>query len=390
MTARRQRRRHRGRALLKREGDQVSAVKVESLDVSAYTVPTEEPESDGTLTWTETTVVVAEPRAGGHTGLGFTYATGACAALIRDVLADAVVGADPLDAPGTWADMVDAIRNLGRPGVASMAIAAVDTALWDLKARLLGQPLCRLLGMAHDQVAVYGSGGFTSMTDQQLVEQLTGWAERDGIGRVKMKVGTAWGSRPGRDLERVALAREALGDEVELYVDANGAYSRKQAIRQGRAFAAEGATWFEEPVSSDDLDGLRQVRDACDLDVAAGEYGYDLPYFRRMLAAGAVDCVQADVSRCAGITEWLRVAALAAAHNLQVSAHCAQSLTVHPAAATANLRHLEYFADHARVDRLLFDGVLDPAGGVLRPDLSRPGIGLELKRADADRYRRER
>jgi L-alanine-DL-glutamate epimerase-like enolase superfamily enzyme len=364
-------------------------MKVDGLDVSVYTVPTEEPESDGTFTWTETTVVVAEPHAGGVTGLGFTYATGACATLIRDVLADAVVGADPLDVPGVWSAMVGSIRNLGRPGVASMAIAAVDTALWDLKARLLDQPLCRLLGMVHDQVAVYGSGGFTSLTDQQLVEQLTGWAQRDGIPRVKMKVATAWGSRPDRDLERVARVRAALGDRVELYVDANGGYARKQAVRLGRAFADHGVTWFEEPVSSDDLEGLRQVCDACAADVAAGEYGYDLAYFRRMLAAGAVDCLQADVSRCAGITEWQRVAALAAAHNLQVSAHCAQSLTVHVAAATPNLRHLEYFADHARVDRLLFDGVLEPTGGVLRPDLSRPGMGLELKRADANRYMKE-
>ena len=334
-------------------------------------------------------MVVAEARAGGQTGLGFTYATGACATLVRDVLAESVLGADPMEVPGVWADMVDSIRNVGRPGVASMAIAAVDTALWDLKARLLEQPLCRLLGMVHDEVAVYGSGGFTSLTDQQLVEQLTGWAAGDGIPRVKMKVGTAWGAQPRRDLERAGRVREALGDQVELYVDANGAYTRKQAIRLGRAFADQGVTWFEEPVSSDDLEGLGEVRGACSADVAAGEYGYDLAYFRRMLAAGAVDCLQADVSRCAGVTEWLRVAALAAAHNLQLSGHCAQSLAVHPAAAVANLRHLEYFADHARVDRLLFDGVLEPAGGVLRPDLTRPGIGLELRGADAERYRRE-
>jgi L-alanine-DL-glutamate epimerase-like enolase superfamily enzyme len=364
-------------------------MKVDRLDVGVYTVPTEEPESDGTFTWTQTTVVVAQPRAGDQTGLGFTYATGACATLIRDVLAEVVIGADPTDVPGVWADMVRAIRNLGRPGIASMAIAAVDTALWDLKARLLGQPLCRLLGMVRDEVPVYGSGGFTSLTDQELVEQLTGWAQRDGIGRVKMKVGTAWGSRPRRDLQRVGLAREALGDAVGLYVDANGGYTSKQAVRLARAFAYYGVTWFEEPVSSDDLEGLRQVRDACQPDVTAGEYGYDLAYFRRMLAAGAVDCLQADVSRCAGITEWLRVAALAAAHGLEVSAHCAQSLTVHPATAVGNLRHLEYFADHARTDRLLFDGVLDPTGGVLRPDLSRPGAGLELKTADAEPYRKE-
>jgi L-alanine-DL-glutamate epimerase-like enolase superfamily enzyme len=175
---------------------------------------------------------------------------------------------------------------------------------------------------------------------------------------------------------------------VELYVDANGGYDRKQAVRVGRALAALDVRWFEEPVTSDDLEGLREVRDQCDLDVAAGEYGYDLPYFRRMLAAGAVDCLQVDVSRCAGITEWCRVAALAAAEGLEVSGHCAQSLHAHPAAATPNLRHLEYFHDHERVDRLLFDGALEPDGGSLRPDPGRPGMGMELKQADAERWRR--
>jgi L-alanine-DL-glutamate epimerase-like enolase superfamily enzyme len=367
----------------------VSGMRIDGLDVSVYTVPTGEPESDGTLTWTETTVVAVEVGAGGRTGLGFTYATGACATLIRDVLAEVVLDSDPLDVPGAWTGMVGSIRNLGRPGISSMAIAAVDTAMWDLKARLLDQPLAGLLGVVHDEVAVYGSGGFSSLTDGELVEQLTAWAQGGGIPRVKLKVGSAWGSLPRRDLERVARVREALGAEVELYVDANGAYDRKQAIRLGRELAGQGVTWFEEPVSSDDLAGLREVRDQCTADVAAGEYGYDLAYFRRMLEAGAVDCLQADVSRCAGITEWLRVAALAAAHNLEISAHCAQSLTAHPAMAIPNLRHLEYFADHARVDRLLFDGVLDPQGGTLRPDLSRPGTGLELKRPDAERYRRE-
>ena len=282
--------------------------------------------------------------------------------LIHDALAGAVVGTDPMSVPAAWEAMVRRVRNLGRPGVASTAIAAVDTALWDLKARLLGLPLARLLGLVREAVPVYGSGGFTSLPDRDLVEQLTGWAEQ-GIGRVKMKVGTGWGTRPERDLARVALARQALGDGVELYVDANGGYHRKQAVRMGQRFAGHGVTWYEEPVSSDDLEGLREVRDGCEPDVAAGEYGYDLAYFERMAAAGAVDCLQVDASRCGGFTEWQR------------------------AAATPNLRHAEYFHDHARADRLLLDGVLDPAGGALRPDLTRPGMGLELKRADAERYR---
>ncbi len=360
---------------------------VDALDVSVFTIPTEEPEADGTFMWTSTTVVVAETRAAGSSGLGFTYGTAACATFIEDVLRDHVVGTDPMDVPAVWGSMVRAIRNQGRPGVASMAIAAVDVSLWDLKAKLLGLPLASLLGRIRHEVPVYGSGGFTSMSDEHFAEQLEGWVRRDGIPRVKMKIGTNWGTDEERDLHRVAVARKAIGEGSELFVDANGAYARKQAVRVARALSSEGVVWFEEPVSSDDLEGLREIRDLVDIDVAAGEYGYDLPFFERMLRAGAVDCLQADVSRCAGITEWLRVANLAAAHGLEISGHTAQCLHAHPACAVPNLRHVEYLADHARVDRLLFDGVLDPAGGVLRPDPSRPGLGLELKRSDAEAYR---
>jgi L-alanine-DL-glutamate epimerase-like enolase superfamily enzyme len=267
-----------------------------------------------------------------------------------------------------------------------MAIAAVDIALWDLKAKLVDLPLVKVLGQVHDDVAVYGSGGFTSLTDDQLVEQLGGWAHGQGIPRVKIKVGQSWGGRPDRDLIRAELARTTIGDDVELFVDANGGYFPKQAVRMAHAYEELGVTWFEEPVSSDHLAALAEIRAQTSIDVAAGEYGYDLFYFHAMCVAGAVDCLQADVSRCAGITEWLRVAALAEAHGLQLSGHCAPALHLHPACAIDNIRHLEYFADHVRLDHLLFDGVVDPVGGALRPDLSRPGLGLELKRADAAAY----
>ena len=360
---------------------------VEMLDVAVYTVPTTEPESDGTLTWSATTVVVVEVGAGGKTGLGFSYATGACARLIHDVLAEVVVGHDVMDVGRCWSAMVRAIRNFGRPGIASMAIAAVDIALWDLKAKVMGLPLVKVLGQVHDEVPIYGSGGFTSFTDDQLANQLGGWVHSEGIPRVKMKVGEAWGTRPERDLERARVARVTIGEHVELFVDANGGYSPKQAVRMANAFEELGVTWFEEPVSSDHLSALAEIRAQTPIDIAAGEYGYDLFYFEAMCTAGAVDCLQADVSRCAGITEWLRVAAIAESHGLQISGHCAQSLHLHPACAIDNIRHLEYFADHARVGRLLFDGVIDPVAGALRPDLSRPGLGLELKRADADAFK---
>lgn len=364
----------------------VTSAPIQSLDVSVYVVPTEEPESDGTLTWDATTVVVVDVGGGGERGLGFSYATGACARLIDDLLREVVIGSDALDVVGTWARMVRAIRNMGRPGVSSMAIAAVDCALWDLKAKLFGVSLADLLGKVRDEVPVYGSGGFTSLTDKQLDRQLGEWAGDLSIPRVKIKIAEAWGSCESRDLERAARARRVIGKECELFVDANGGYTPKQAVRVGERLAELDVRWFEEPVSSDHLASLAEVRSLVPMEVTAGEYGYDLFYFEAMCDAGAVDCLQADVSRCAGVTEWLRVASVAEAHGLQISGHCAQSLHAHPACAVTNLRHLEYFADHARVDRLLFEGVLDPVGGVLHPDPDRFGHGLSLKHQEASRF----
>jgi L-alanine-DL-glutamate epimerase-like enolase superfamily enzyme len=361
--------------------------RIRELRTAAYRVPLEEPESDGTLTWDHTGVVVVHVVAGDHVGLGFTYGPGACRAVIDELLVDVVRGRDPDDVVGAWDAMVRAVRNAGRPGVVSMAIAAVDVALWDLKARRSGLALASLLGRVREAVPIYGSGGFTSMDEANLVDQMRSFVHDQGIPRVKMKIATGWGAHPARDLDRIAAVRDAIGPDAELYVDANGGYTRKAATRVGHALRATGATWFEEPVSSDDLAGLREVRDAIDADVAAGEYGYHLAYFGQMCATGAVDVVQADVSRCAGITEWLRVAAVAAAHGLQISGHCAPALHAHVAAAVPNLRHVEYFADHVRVDHLLFGGVLEPVDGALVPDTRRGGHGLMLRDDAAERYR---
>jgi L-alanine-DL-glutamate epimerase-like enolase superfamily enzyme len=360
---------------------------VDRVTAAVYTVPTDRPEADGTLAWSSTTMVTAHVAAGDATGFGYTYATGACKPLIEDELAAAVTGTCALDTGAAWQAMVRAVRNLGRPGLVSCAISAVDTALWDLKARLLGLPLSRLLGRVHDEIPVYGSGGFTTYDEPAARTQLERWTGDLGIPRVKIKIGESWGANQARDLGRIAFARSVIGPGAELYADANGGYTRKQAIRMARAMAGSGVTWLEEPVSSDDLDGLREVRDQAEADVAAGEYGYDLPYFARLVDAGAVDCLQVDVTRCGGVTEWLRAAAVAAARGLQVSGHCAPNLHAHVAAAVPNLRHLEYFHDHARIEDLFFDGALDPSGGALRPDPSAPGHGLTLKEPNATPYR---
>ena len=363
-------------------------MKVDSVRVAVYEFPLEEPEADGTLTWDSTTMVVVGVSAGDQRGIGYTYGAGACAAVVSDTLRDVVVGTDPMDVSGTWGAMVRAIRNFGRPGVVSHAISAVDCALWDLKARVMETSLVAVLGAAREEVPLYGSGGFVSLSEPQLERQLLGWVRDRGIPRVKIKIGEDWGRRCARDLERVAFSRSVIGDDVALYVDANGGYTRKQAVRVARELIGHRVSWFEEPVSSDDLEGLREVRDLVDVEVAAGEYGYDLAYFVRMLAAEAVDCLQVDVTRCGGITEFLRVAGLAAANGLQVSAHCAPAISVAPCAAVPNFRHLEFFADHERIEQQAFDGVLDPKGGMFRPDRSQPGTGLELKAKDIERFRR--
>jgi L-alanine-DL-glutamate epimerase-like enolase superfamily enzyme len=360
---------------------------IESVQAAVYTVPTDAPEADGTLSWDSTVMTLVQARAGSMCGTGWTYGSAACAAVIRGRLAGIVRGRDPMDVGGAFESMVRAVRNDGRPGAVGYAVSAVDVALWDLKARLLGLSLPRLLGAVRAKVPVYGSGGFTTYSDRQLHDQLSGWALNQRIPRVKIKVGESWGAAAGRDLERMAQARKVIGDETELFIDANGGYGRKQAVRVMSAAADLDVRWFEEPVSSDDLDGLREVRNAVRADVTAGEYGYDLTYFRRMCAAGAVDCLQADVSRCGGITEWLRVAAVAASYGLEISGHCAPHL--HAAAATAvpNLRHLEWFHDHVRIESMFFDGALDPAGGTVRPNPDAPGLGLTLRTPDAERYR---
>jgi len=360
-----------------------AGVAVDRVEAAAYRIPTDFPEEDGTIAWDRTTLVVVEASAGGTTGLGYTYDGEAAARVVVDALADVVRGRDAMATPAAWDAMTAAVRNLGRPGIVSTAISAVDVALWDLKARLLGLPLATLLGPAREAAPVYGSGGFTSYPIERLREQLAGWVAA-GIPRVKMKIG----ARPDEDLARVRAAREAIGPNAELFVDANGAYARKQALAMAERFAELGVSWFEEPVSSDDLEGLRLLRDRAPagMEIAAGEYGFDSFYFRRMLDAGAVDVLQADASRCGGITGFLRAAALCQAHGLPLSAHCAPSLHAAVACSAPNLRHVEYFHDHERIEHMLFEGAPRPVDGALRPDPTRPGLGLEFKREDAARF----
>lgn len=359
------------------------------VSTSVYDIPTDQLEGDGTLTWDHTTLVLTELSVGDTVGVGWTYASSACKSVIDDVLASAVIGADVLDTAANHEAMVRACRNLGRPGVVSCAVSAVDIALWDAKAAILGVALADLFGQYRSDIPVYGSGGFTTYDDATAAKQLEHWRSELSIPRVKIKVGESWGTNEERDRARTVFARQVVGDDVELYVDANGGYGTKQAISIGRQFIEDaGISWFEEPVSSDHLEGLRSIKESLSLDVAAGEYGFDESYFEHMLNAGAVDCLQIDVTRCGGYTAWLRAAALAQSRGIDVSAHCAPNLHAHVATSVPNLRHVEYFWDHERIETMLFDGTLSPLGGTLTPDTDRVGHGLTFKHEDAVRYRR--
>ncbi|HLY42787.1 MAG TPA: enolase C-terminal domain-like protein [Terracidiphilus sp.] len=356
---------------------------INRVDVSAYSIPTDAPEGDGTFKWNSTTLIICEIHAGDETGIGYTYGNRATAILADELGQKCLRERSALDIPRLHHSMLEQVRNDGSRGIASMAISALDVALWDLKARLMTCSLVDLLGQVSASVAAYGSGGFTTYSHAQLAKQLSGWVS-DGFQYVKMKIG----AHPDADLDRVRAAREAIGSKPELFVDANGAYSAQKALSFAQRFAEYGVSWFEEPVSSDHLADLRGIRHRAPvgMDIAAGEYGYDSFYFRRMLEAEAVDVLQLDATRCKGFTGFLQGAAIASSFGCPISAHCAPSLHMHVGCAVAGFRHVEYFHDHARIEQMLFDGFAAPVHGQLTPDRNRPGLGLIFKRKDAERF----
>jgi L-alanine-DL-glutamate epimerase-like enolase superfamily enzyme len=351
---------------------------VEQLRVAARTIATDAPEADGTLAWDATTIVLVELEAGGHRGLGWTYGDAAAADVVAGKLRDALEGVDVDDVGAAWMAMRRMIRNDGDAGLAACAVSAVDVAVWDRLARAQGVPLAVALGAFRDAVPVYGSGGFCSYDDAGLGEQLGGWAAA-GMRAVKMKVGADSTADP----LRVRVAREAIGPEVALFIDANGAWDARAAVRHAHELdaAAGGIRWLEEPVSSRDRDGLAFVRarGPAHVPVVAGEYVWTPEDARDLLEAGAVDVLQADATRCLGLTGFRAIAALAAAHGVPLSPHCSPALHVHAACAVERLAPLEYFHDHVRIESRTFSGTLAPRGGTLAVDRGRPGHGLSLR-----------
>ncbi len=357
--------------------------KITSASVLAFTIPTDQPESDGTAKWDSTTIVVTKITAGGKIGLGYGYANIAAAQVAKELIEKCLLGENAFDIPLLHSKLDRAVRNWGRPGLVSSGISGIDTCLWDLKARLLGQPLIALLGRIRDIIPAYGSGGFTSYTEKQLVEQLTGWASQ-GMRSVKMKIGR----EPDKDVERVAAVQKALQGKAELFVDANGAYTRKQALHKSRQFGDLGVTWFEEPVTSDDRVGLHLMVEHAPsiIRIAAGEYIYVLDDARLLLEAQAVDVLQSDVTRCGGVTNFKKIGDTCEIYHFPFSAHTSPSIHATLCCSIVSAINVEYFHDHARIERMIFDGAIEPVDGNLHPDTSRPGLGLELKQSDAEQF----
>ncbi len=321
----------------------------------------------------------------GLDGLGMSTASRAVRAVIDYDLKPLLEGADPLNIEGLWQEMFWRVRGIGRKGVAFQAISAVDIALWDLKAKILGLPLYKLLGPCRESVPIYGSGGWTSYTEAELVEEQLGYVER-GMTRVKMKVGKDFGSSTDEDVQRLRAVRKAVGDDVEIYIDANNGYTAKQAIGMARKFEESNVGWYEEPVLADDIDGLAQVVAAIDIPVATGEHEYTKYGFKDLMCRGAADIVQPDVGRVGGVTEWMKVAAMADAFNLPVASHSYQLVHLHMACATPNLMVVECLGTREAEDVILYKDCAVPSGPEWSPDPDKPGLGLELDPFALEKY----
>lgn len=313
----------------------------------------------------------------GLEGLGISAGHSAVQAVVEHTLKDVLIGQDPFDVEKLWNLMFWHVRGFGRKGVAFCAISALDIALWDLKAKALGLPLYKLLGPYTDSVPVYGSGGWTNFDESQLVEEQLGYVER-GFRRIKMKVGKDFGTREDEDVKRLATVRKAVGDDVEIYVDANNGYYAKQAIRMSKVFEEFDVKWLEEPVLADDVEGLAAVARATTIPVATGEHEYTKFGFKDLIARGGADIVQPDVGRVGGVTEWLKVAHLAHAFNLPVAPHSYQLIHLHVACATPNLKVVEYLGAVEQSDRVWYAEFAEPVNGMWSPDPTKLGLGLEL------------
>ena len=346
---------------------------VTALDTAVYTIPTDAPEADGTLAWDKTTMVLVTARAGGEQGLGWSYTSRAAAAVVGELLAGTVTGRDAFDVAGAAEAMARQVRNVGRPGIAAMAISAVDIALWDLKARRAKLPLWRLLGGFDPRVPCYAGGIDLDLSVEALLRQTDDNLSR-GFRAIKMKVG-----RPdlAADVARVKAMRAHLGEGFPLMADANMKWTVEEAIRAARALQPYDLTWLEEPIIPDDVAGHARILAAGGVPIAAGENLRSLWEFKNYIVAGAVSYPEPDATNCGGVTSFMKIARLAEAFNLPVTSHGAHDITVHLLAACPNRSYLE--AHGFGLDRYIEHPLVLEGGMAPAPVLPGHGVSFDWK-----------
>ena len=308
----------------------------------------------------------------GSEGAGYTYTIGtggsSVVALLRDHLAPRLVGRDPDCIEAIWRDLFFHTHATAVGAITSLALAAIDTALWDWRSRRAGLPLWKAAGGAQPRVPVYSTeGGWLHLTPDELVTQ-TLQAKADGFLGAKVKVG-----RPtvAEDVARLAAVREAVGERFEIMVDANQCFNVAEAMRRARAYEPFNLAWFEEPLPAEDLGGHEELAAHTPIPIAVGESLYSPAHFREYLERGACSIVQVDAARIGGVTPWLKVAHLAETFNVAVCPHFLMELHVSLSAAVPNARWVEYIPqlDDVTTSRLAIE-----AGHAVPPET--PGLGI--------------
>ena len=323
------------------------------------------------------TIFVRIETTDGLTGLGYSYTIGtggsAVLALLRDHLLPRLTGADARNVEALWHDLFASTRATTVGAITSLALAAVDTALWDLRCVRAGEPLWRLAGGFRQRVPLYDTeGGWLHLTTDELVAGALA-SQKAGWPGVKLKVGKA---RVHEDFERLRAVRDAVGPALDIMVDANQSMTYPEARRRAHAFEPLDLAWFEEPLPADDLTGHVRLASSTSIPVAVGESMYSVSQFREYAAAGAAGIIQVDVARVGGITPWLKVAHLAETFNLEVCPHFLMELHVSLTAAVPNGRYVEHIPQLRAITRSEM-AVAD--GHAVAPDV--PGLGIDW---DAD------
>lgn len=355
----------------------MKAKQIDDVKVHFFKIPTVSPsECDGTLCWDSTGLLVVEVQTQDFLGVGYTYTDEAAKALVKTRFAPLLKSNDPSHIQKAMQVLFVEARNIGHQGIVAAALSALDIALWDLKAKLLQIPLSDLLGRHSEKILGYWSGGFTSYSTQDFEKE---WSTAKDLGFecYKMKVG----SHPMQDEDRVKIARSLLAPTDKLFVDANGAYSTRQAIALAEQFYKQNVSWFEEPVASDNKEGLKFVRAHLpgEMELAAGEYGWDKFHFASLIQNQCVDVLQIDVTRCGGISNFLKISALAETFHIPISCHTAPYLHIDVACAVPNMRHIEVFKDHKIIEESYFDKASQFDNGYFTPNKTLPGHGLKLR-----------